>query len=59
MREQRNRFIETARELGCDESGESFDRALDRILPPRKPGEPARAAEERPAPKGSRRKKGG
>lgn len=54
--EQYERFLEAARGLGCDESGEAFERALDRILPPRKPGEPAPRREERPQPKGSRRR---
>jgi hypothetical protein len=31
-KEQSERFIETARELGSDESGRAFDRALDRIV---------------------------
>lgn len=31
-KEQSDRFIETARELGVDESGEAFERALDRIV---------------------------
>jgi hypothetical protein len=32
--EQFDRFVETARQLGVDESGEAFDRAFDRIAPP-------------------------
>jgi hypothetical protein len=39
--EQSKRFMEAARDLGCEETGEAYDRALERILPPRKPGEPA------------------
>jgi len=31
--EQSERFKETARELGVDESGEAFERALRRIVP--------------------------
>jgi hypothetical protein len=31
--EQSERFKETARKLGADESGEAFERALDRMLP--------------------------
>ena len=33
--EQSRRFIEAARELGCEEAGEAFERAIGRILPPR------------------------
>jgi hypothetical protein len=32
-KEQSERFIETARELGVDESGEKFKHALERIVP--------------------------
>jgi hypothetical protein len=35
-KEQSERFIKTARELGVDESGKEFERALDRVVP-RKP----------------------
>ena len=33
--EQSERFKETARQLGVDESGEAFERALNRVLPKR------------------------
>jgi hypothetical protein len=33
---QSERFIETARSIGVDESGEEFEGVLRRILPPRK-----------------------
>jgi len=33
---QSARFIETARQLGVDESGGDFERALEQILPPKK-----------------------
>jgi len=33
---QSERFIETAREIGVDESGKEFERALKRVVPPRK-----------------------
>lgn len=33
QKEQSERFIETARELGADESGEEFDRAMGRLVP--------------------------
>ncbi len=32
---QRERFIETARAVGVDESGREFDRALARLVPSR------------------------
>lgn len=32
-KEQSERFMETARELGVDESGEEFERALRKIIP--------------------------
>ncbi len=34
---QRERFIETAREIGVDETGEEFARLLKRVLPSRRP----------------------
>lgn len=54
--EQSARFVEAARELGCEESGAAFGRALDRILPPRKPGEPVPKREVRAAPTKRRRR---
>lgn len=35
QKEQSERFKETARELGVDESGEEFDRAFKKIVPRR------------------------
>lgn len=35
QKEQSERYIETARELDVDESGDAFDRALSIVLPPR------------------------
>lgn len=32
---QKQRFIETARELGADESGKEFDKAVKKIVRPR------------------------
>jgi len=32
---QSERFRETARELGCDESEETFDQAFRKIVPPK------------------------
>ena len=33
---QAQKFIDKARELGCDESGEAFERAFKKIVPPKK-----------------------
>ena len=33
---QYERFVETARKLGCDESEEKFERAFEKIVPPKK-----------------------
>ncbi len=33
---QKKRFIEKARDLKADESGKGFERALKKILPPKK-----------------------
>ena len=35
--ERSRRFIETARELEADETGEAFERAFKKIVPPKKP----------------------
>ena len=56
-KDQRQRFIDAARELGCDETGKAFDRALGHMLPPRKAGEPAPRVVDDVRPKGSRRRK--
>lgn len=34
---QAERFLETAREVGADETGEAFEQALDKIVPPKRP----------------------
>lgn len=34
---QHDRFKEAAREAGADESGETFERAFGKIVPPKKP----------------------
>jgi hypothetical protein len=36
---QYERFVETARKLGCDEREESFEEAFRKIVPPRRGGE--------------------
>ena len=33
---QKERFIEAARKVGVDETGEEFERAIHRIVPPKK-----------------------
>lgn len=34
---QLDRFKQTARELGCDETGEEFERAFAKAVPPKSP----------------------
>ena len=36
-KKQSKRFIEKAREIGADESGEAFERAFKSVVPVRKP----------------------
>jgi hypothetical protein len=36
---QHQRFIETARELGCDEDPKAFERTFSKVVPPKKPTE--------------------
>jgi len=36
-RPQRQRFMEAARKSGADESGEAFERALKKIISPKRP----------------------
>jgi hypothetical protein len=38
--EQTRRFVEKARELGCDEDPEAFERVFARVVPPKRPPEP-------------------
>ena len=40
LSEQSERFIRTARELGCDEDPEAFERAFARVVPPKRPPGP-------------------
>jgi hypothetical protein len=47
------RFVEAARELGCDESGEAFERAFGKIVPPKRP----RPKGETPEPKSKKPRK--
>lgn len=42
QKEQSARFIKAAREHGVDENGEEFERALDKIAPPRRTAPHAR-----------------
>lgn len=46
-REQSDRFIETARELGCDESEEAFERTFAKVVPPTRPKKEPGASRER------------
>lgn len=39
QKEQSERFIETARKLEADETGEAFERALRRVIKPAQPTE--------------------
>jgi hypothetical protein len=34
-KQQSERFIETARKLGADETGRTFDKAFERVVPPK------------------------
>ncbi len=43
--EQFQRFLETAKELGVDESPEAFDRVFEKVVPPEEP--PKRAKPSR------------
>jgi hypothetical protein len=45
--EQSERFKETARRLGADETGEAFKRAVEAVLPPRRTAVPARPSVKR------------
>jgi hypothetical protein len=38
---QAERFIETARSIGVDETGTDFERTLDQVLPPKLPSRKA------------------
>jgi len=48
--EQSKRFVETAREIGADESKEGFERAFKKVVPESNP-------QKRPAAAGSDRKR--
>lgn len=39
---QRSRFIDKAREIACDESGHTFEKAFSKIVPPAKAPEKKR-----------------
>jgi hypothetical protein len=38
--EQSKRFVEAAREIEADETGEAFRRAFEKIVPPKSPSRP-------------------
>jgi len=40
---QFERFIETVRKVGADETDETLDRVIRQIVPPKKPRRPAKA----------------
>jgi hypothetical protein len=44
-KQQYERFIETARELDCNESEEAFDKNFRKIVPPKRKAVPARQNE--------------
>lgn len=46
--EQSKRFIEKAREIKADESGEAFERAFEKIVPEKKPEAIATPSNARP-----------
>lgn len=45
--DQAKRFEEVAREIGCDETGEAFERAFGKIVPPKLP-EPKKPETKKP-----------
>jgi hypothetical protein len=45
---QSQRFIEKARELGCDEDPSAFERAFSKIVPPKKPAPPKKPENKKP-----------
>lgn len=49
--EQGQRFIRKARELGCDEDPEAFERVFARIVPPKRAPEPQNKRAKRTATK--------
>lgn len=51
--DQLKRFRQTAYELGCDESGEAFERAFGKIVPPKRP----KPKDEMPEPKSKKPRK--
>ena len=47
---QNSRFIEKARELGCDEDPKAFERTFSKIVPPKKPKRQAKLDQKRKSP---------
>jgi hypothetical protein len=43
---QSKKFIDAAREIGCEETGEAFERAVGKMVPPKLP-EPSPDADKR------------
>ena len=48
-KEQSRRFVETARELEADETGEAFERAFKKAVPPKVPGATGNPSQESPS----------
>lgn len=44
--DQARRFEEAARDIGCDETGEAFERAFGKIVPPKYPSPPGKGDEK-------------
>ncbi len=45
---QRERFIEAAREADCDESPEAFERVFAKVVPPKRPTTESRPKTKKP-----------
>ena len=45
--DQSQRFIEKARELGCDEDPKAFERMFSKIVPPKRPA-PSKLEKKKP-----------
>ena len=44
---QTKRFIDKARELEADETGKRFERALGKIVPPKRRGDPVKSSSKK------------
>jgi hypothetical protein len=53
---QKEKFIEKARELGCDEDPKAFEDAFSKVVPPKRPNAKARSPKlENKKPRAGRR----